>query len=547
VSVLKAWIGPLSVACLVGAGALYLFFTWLERLRWALVIAGILALVLAVALNARELGAVLGRRSARYGLGLGVTALLALAVLVFANAVSFRHSARWDLTENRRHSLSPQTLKILKGLTMPVQAIAFPRTDTTSKQKTEDLLKLYAADSNGKFTWRVEDPDRSPGLARRYGIETYGTVVLERAGKGEARSEKVVDAEEEKVTNGLVKLTRDAKRVIYVLKGHGELDPASAERPGMSQAKEQMEKVNYEVRELILAREAKVPAEAAIVVVPGPKTDLLAPELEALDAFIARGGKVFFMLAPFQADGLAKHLARYGLEVADDLVIETNPVGRLFNVGPEVPVVTQYEGHPITRELGNTMTFFPLTRSIEPAKAPPKGIVVQALARTSAQSWGETDRAALQRGEVQFDGKDRKGPLPVAVVATIDATAAPAPAGKAEGPGKGEATAKAEAGGKTDGGEPKPARARIVVIGTANLASNQFIAAQGNRDFFLNVISWLAEEEDLLSIRPRESAAAPIILTAAQSQMVFWLPVVVLPLAIVVSGIVVRVRRRRAG
>ncbi len=545
-SALKAWIGPLGVACLVGAGAVFLFVPWLERLRWALLIAGVLALLVAVALNARELGAVLGRRSARYGLGLGVTALLALAVLVFANAVSVRHSARWDFTENRRHSLSPQTLKILKGLTTPVQAIAFPRTDTTSKQKTEDLLKLYAAYSSGKFTWRVEDPDRSPGLARRYGIESYGTVVLERAGKGEARSEKILDAEEEKVTNGLVKLTRDGKRVIYVLKGHGELDPANAERPGMSQAKEQMEKVNYEVRELILAREAKVPAEAAIVVVPGPKNDLLPPELEALDAYIARGGKVFFMLAPFEADGLAKHLARYGLEVADDLVIETNPVGRLFNVGPEVPVVTQYEGHPITRELGNTMTFFPLTRSIEPAKTPPKGIVVQALARTSAQSWGETDRAALRRGEVQFDGKDRKGPLPVAAVATIEVTAAPAPAGKAEGAGKGDATGKGEAG-KGDGAEPKPARARIVVIGTANLASNQFLAAQGNRDFFLNVISWLAEEEDLLSIRPREATAAPIILTAAQSQMVFWLPVVVLPLAIVASGIVVRVRRRRAG
>ena len=55
---------------------------------------------------------------------------------------------------------------------------------------------------------------------------------------------------------------------------------------------------------------------------------------------------------------------------------------------------------------------------------------------------------------------------------------------------------------KTEGAEPKkPVKARIVVVGTADFASNQFLGAQGNKDFFLNVVSWLAEEEDLLSVR----------------------------------------------
>ena len=161
-----------------------------------------------------------------------------------------------------------------------------------------------------------------------------------------------------------------------------------------------MEKANYEVKEITLARDPTVPADAAMVIVAGPKTDLLPPELAALDSFIGRGGKAFFMLAPFQADGLRTYLARYGFEVGDDLVVELNPLGRAFGLGPDVPVVTQYEAHPITRDLSGLMTLFPLSRSIDVTKTPPKGTTVQALARTSAQSWGD-DKNALQRGEAR--------------------------------------------------------------------------------------------------------------------------------------------------
>src|SRR5262249_21659240 len=268
-----------------------------------------------------------------------------------------------------------------------------------------------------------------------YGIESYGTVVLERGGKGEPRSEKILDAEEEKLTNGLVKLVREGKRVVYVLKGHGELDAGNTERPGLSAAKSEIEKANYQVKEIVLARDPKIPDDAAIVVVPGPRTDPLPPELEALDAYIGRGGKVFFMLAPFQADGLRKYLARYGFDVGDDLVVELSPIGRMFGLGPEVPVVNQYESHAITREMGGVMTLFPLTRSVETVKTPPKGTPGQARGGTSPQSWGETDKAALQRGEAKPAPQDRKGPVPIAAVATIDA----APAADGTGPSAGDA------------------------------------------------------------------------------------------------------------
>ena len=530
--IVRRWAFPAGLVCLVAALAVWRLVPWLVRLQWALVIAGGILVLAAIVLNAGALGAAAGRRSTRYGAGAAVLVVLALGVVVLANALSVRHSARWDLTENRRQSLSPQSIQVVRGLGEPVEAIAFFRGDTPGKRTAEDLLKLYASNSNGKLTWRMEDPDRSPGLAQRYGVDTYGTVILERGGKTAAKSEKVLDADEERLTNGLVKLTRDTKRVVYLLRGHGESDPANTERPGFSQAKEQMEKANYEVKDLTLARDPKIPDDAAIVIVAGPKTDPLAHEMAALDAFIGKGGKVFFMLAPFQADGLRKHLVRYGFEVGDDLVIELNPIGRAFGLGPEVPVVTQYEAHPITRDLRDLMTLFPLSRSVDVTKTPAKGTSVQALARSSDQSWGETDKNALARGEVKADAADKKGPLAVAAVATVEVAAAEPPAPAPSAP-------RAE-------GPKKPLRARIVVVGTANLASNQFLGAQGNRDFFLNVVSWLAEDESQISVRARDTKSAPIVLSPPQAELVLWVPFAVLPGAVILVGILAVVSRRRS-
>ncbi|HTG11808.1 MAG TPA: Gldg family protein, partial [Candidatus Eisenbacteria bacterium] len=205
-------------------------------------------------------------------------------------------------------------------------------------------------------------------------MESYGTVVLEGGPAGQVRTEKVQDAEEEKLTNAIVKITRAGKRVVYVLKGHGEREIGSTDRAGFSQAKEQMEKANYEVKDLFLARDPKIPDDAAIVVVPSPKTDLFPAELAALDGYIARAGKVFFMAAPFQAETTMKYLTKYGIVVDEDVVIELNPIGQLFGVGPLVPVVGQYEPHPITKDMAGVMTLFPLTRSLAPAKALPKGV-----------------------------------------------------------------------------------------------------------------------------------------------------------------------------
>ena len=118
-----------------------------------------------------------------------------------------------------------------------------------------------------------------------------------------------------------------------------------------------------------------------------------------------------------------------------------------------------------------------------------------------------SDRARPAPG--QAGSEDPKGPLTLAAVATKD-------------------------------------KSRIVLYGSATLATNQFLNFQGNRDFVLNSVSWLAEEEDQISIRPRETKQSPVFLTSQQGQFVFWVPVVILPALALVGGVVTVGRRRSA-
>jgi ABC-type uncharacterized transport system involved in gliding motility auxiliary subunit len=180
-------------------------------------------------------------------------------------------------------------------------------------------------------------------------------------------------------------------------------------------------------------------------------------------------------------------------------------------------VVGDYVSHPITRDF-RYATFFPVARTVVVKDKPPEGVTAQALARTSSESWAESNQEEIRTGRVKPDPGEARGPLVIAAVATVDAKAASA--------------------------DRKDAKARIVLIGDSDFASNAFVNLSGNRDFFLNTLSWLAEEENLIAVRPKESRGAPVFLTAAQNQVLFTVPVVLIPLAMVVAGGVAVARRR---
>ena len=110
---------------------------------------------------------------------------------------------------------------------------------------------------------------------------------------------------------------------------------------------------------------------------------------------------------------------------------------------------------------------------------------------------------------------DVAGPVSIAV-----ATAVPAPS-----PEKPDATPASNPPDAAADQAPKP-ETRVAAIGDSDFAANAYLGIEGNRDLFMNTVNWLAQQENLIAIRPREAADRRITLTANTATGMFWLTIV---------------------
>ncbi|MFQ6617951.1 MAG: GldG family protein, partial [Fidelibacterota bacterium] len=327
----------------------------------------------------------LGKRSTRYGTNAVVMSIFVLGILSLLNFSLIRHNYRVDTTAGGQFSLADQTVKILKGLKKDVKITAFEREANTAA--IDDLLREYRYHSD-RIDYEIVDVDKNPEIARRYKITKYGEIVVESGDK----EERIDSGEEEKITNAILKVSREGKKVIYFLTGHGEKSIESEEREGFSNVKKAIENQNYEVKELLLAGQERIPEDCSLLIISGPEKDLFDKEKELIRDFIERGGNAFFMLDPQPSAGLSRFLKQWNIKVGKDVVVDASGIGRLFGASPAIPLVNEYGKHEITKEF-RYMTFFPLTRSISTIEGEDKreDVKTTVLARTGPQSWGETD------------------------------------------------------------------------------------------------------------------------------------------------------------
>ena len=210
--------------------------------------------------------------------------------MVILYAVAVNHNQRFDVTRSKRFTLASQSVKLLKTLQQPIKIVGFFRLEGPERSQFEDLLKQYVHHSD-RMTYEVVDPDRQPALAKRYNITSYNTVVV----KGNEKEEKLFRLEEEALTNAILKVTRDTEKIVYFTTGHGEPSITDTERNGYSLAKQGLEEQNYQVKELLLARQEQLPDDAAVVVAAGLRTDLLEPEIHALTAYKCLSKNIFIL------------------------------------------------------------------------------------------------------------------------------------------------------------------------------------------------------------------------------------------------------------
>ena len=521
---------------------------------WALVVG--VALIVVYGLGQwRSVAELFERRQARYGALATSGVLLGVAILVGANYILARQNMRWDLTAAGQYSLSDQTVRILESLESPIRVMVFAQEFDFPRYR--DRLAEYEYTSS-QVSLEFVDVDRNPGLARQYEVQSYGTVVFDYDG----RVERVVSDQEQELTNALIKAVEGEERRAYFLQGHGERLPTGTERDGYSALADALRLDNLSVETVILSQAGAVPADAAVLVAAGPATDLLPAEVELLRAYLEGGGKMLFLIDPPDApdaparDNLLGLIAEWGIEVGRDMVVDVSGVGQLLGTDATVPVAASYPQHPITDRFA-LLTAFPLARSVRPAAGGAGDRVATSFVETSPRSWAESN-LDLTSGEVamEIEAGDVPGPISIAAAVAVEVEAPPAGgAGDAAGTpeadaGGGEDAAEAAGGGEggaADGGpeaDEGPSEARVAVFGDSDFAANGSLGIQGNRDLVLNAVNWLTEQENLISIRPREPEDRRITLTADQQFRIQVASLILIPGLIFGTGVYTWWRRR---
>lgn len=531
-------LGWLGTGLVFAAVAVRFLKPELQQVWNGLALAGLGCVLLYLASQWREIAGVFAGRSAKYGALSAASVLLVFAILVGVNYIAARQNKRWDLTAAGQFSLSDQTRKVLTGLKEPVRLTVFDRNE--GFQRFRDRLDGYTYVSP-QVKVEYVDIDQNPAQARQAEVQQYGTVLVEYGG----RRERVTTDAEQDITNAIIKAVEGQQKKVYFVQGHGEKDPVSAdERTGYNTIATALGRDNLTVEKVVLAQKGAVPDDASVVVVAGPTSDYLQPEVDALRSYLNKGGKVLFMLDPPEGPNqptpnLNALVKEWGIEMGDNVVVDVSGVGQLLGAGPSMPVAASYPSHAITDRF-NVLTAFPIARSVSPVAGGASGRVAQTFVETGEQSWAESDLKALGAGaRVALDENagDKRGPISIAAAVSADAPEQP-PAAAATEPAKDEAspaTAPAEA--------PKR-QSRVAVFGDSDFAANGVLGISGNRDLFLNTVNWLAQQENLIAIRPREAEDRRVTLTAERQRFTFYLSVLAIPALIIFAGVATWWRRR---
>jgi ABC-type uncharacterized transport system involved in gliding motility auxiliary subunit len=476
-----------------------------------------------------------GRRIGRYG----TSAILQTVVLLFiVGGLAFlanRYDKRFDVSEAGVHSLSDQTTKVLEGLEQDVEVVAFyPKTDQPA---IRDLLEKYSYESP-RFQVTYADPNQRPDLVDKYGIapERLGQGLLRVAIGGE--SVEIDQPDEPKLTNALVKLTRQGQKKVYFVTGHNErpIEGKDADgKEGFARAAEALRNENYQVATINLETQAEVPDDADVVILAGPTRPLRPGDADKLDRYLARGGAVLAMVDPRAQTDLVDVLGGWGVEVGQDAIVDR--LQSLFGQAMS-PMAGQYADHDITREM-REVTLFPMARSVRAREQAPvdpanphaatNGQFIE-LVRTGENAWAERDLDQLfSSGSAELGADDLPGPVSLAVAGQPRTASAPPQPVAAEGT------------------EPAaPPEPRLVVFGDSDFAANQGIEAYRNRDLFVNSVNWLLGDVEAIAVRPNQSRASRLMLSNEQLSTIRYLALFVLPQAIAILGVLAWWSRRRA-
>lgn len=477
--------------------------------------------------------------------------LVLQAVLFFTffgglNYLARNHAWRFDLTEHRRYSLSPETLSWVHALKAHIEIVA-TLPDDSENPLVRGLLGEYqhAAELNpsGRITLKYLDVDLQRGQAEKLGIEQPNAIVLlcqdrrrvllvDELYQLNKNKERVSFQGEQVLTAAILDVSEPTPVKIYFLQGHGELRPDDTDaHRGLSIFRDQLRVRNFRVDAIDLNIERKIPDDASLVIAVAPRTTFSRFEQEQLRRFLTdRAGRLILFLAPGESTsalGLQELLFEdWSVIVDDDRVVD---VGK-ENVDDDGDLLIHaYQPHPIMDSLAREDRWlrFGATRSLRPDTfhSSSAGLSTVTLAAVSKTAWGEKNyRAPTASYDEGIDIRARRG-------LDVDERLGVIVASERVG---------------TRGNLPISVRGgRLVVFGTGDLVANGRIAMAGNLDVVYNAVNWTTDRELQLNIPPRPIERFHLSLSAGQLVNLYYTLVFAVPGGAALLGLLVYWTRRK--
>ncbi len=467
---------------------------------------GLLCLSMYLVGNWQRLKTFSTQRSTKLGVNSILAIILMIGILAIINFLAIRHGGRWDLSETQRFSLAPQTFQVLGQLSEDIQVRVFAHERSPGFGAYRDLLDAYThVTPHIRVTF--VDPEKEPQLAREFNITKVDTAVFQSGD----HTIHVTKPTETNLTSALIRVTKDEKKRIVFLEGHGERTIKNSDNGGLSFLKERLETQGYEIERGILTDDAAILQGTAVLIIAGPREPISEVETRLIADFVERGGRLLLLIDPQTTSGLDLLLAPWGLTLGPGIIVD--PEDRVSQGSPTALLVQRFTSHPITEGF-TAPILLPVSQSVGFDETAAKNWAFESLAQSSESSWAETDFSEMTP---VFDATDdRKGPFTLA--AAMESI-----------PTNGEGTAQPS----------------TVIIGNSAFASNAYAKFPGNTDFLLNAIAWLAQEEALISIPAKEPTFQPFIPNPTQEHMLLAVQVFSVPMLLLFLGITIWRRRSK--
>jgi ABC-type uncharacterized transport system involved in gliding motility auxiliary subunit len=418
--------------------------------------------------------------------------------------LSRTYHTQWDFTQNTRNSLSSASLNLLAKLQGPVQIKAYatkrdPRLGDI-RARIRDFVSPYSK-AKGDLTLEFIDPAEQPQLARAAGVRVNGEMVVEYQG----RSDHLTQLNEQALSNTLMRLGRKGERHVRYVDGHGERKLDGAANHDLGEFGSQLERKGFKISPLSLATAQDVPLNTSVLVITSPQVDLLPGEVDKIRRYVDRGGNLLWLIDQEPLHGLQPLAEQLGLILSPGTVVD--PAAQRLRAPATWAIASSYGPHAITQNF-DLVTVFPFARQI--AFSEGKGWHVTPLLEVAQNGWVETGKLD---DHVAFD-KLLDIPGPVTIGITLERNV-------------------------------EDQDQRVTVVGSGEFLSNTYLGNGGNADLGINIVNWLAGDDNLITIQPRAALDNSLNLSKTAATVISIGFMILLPLALLAAGIAIWWRRRQ--